>query len=213
MDTFMDIMNKRFLRPALASTLLVAGLAGCTPTEAIFSPAAPFQRTAVAGSAEVDLVRMSYALTDALIAELRKGHPLFDPKVPILVASFVNRSRLNSTSELGLLMADHVASRMTQQGYTVVEPKLRQDFSIREEEGEFLLSRDIERLHQESGAYAAVIGSYTETLYHVDFTTKIVGIRNRKVLASVDVKLPLGQTSRDLLSETGGGTPLEVVDQ
>ncbi len=161
----------------------------------------------------MDLVHVSYSIGDALVAGLYKGHPEFGPDVPILVTSFVNRSDLDATSELGLILADHVASRMTQRGYIVLEPKLRRDLSIRQEEGEFLLSRDTEKLHSENGAYAALVGSYTETSNVIDFTAKIVEIRDRKVLASVDVRLPMGKNFRDLLESTNNGTFLEVVAQ
>ena len=217
MGHFMDITRGTFIRSTLAPLLLAAGVAGCTPPAAIHNAFSQVRFHAIPrhSNGELDLVRTGYSLSDALVAELRKSHPSFDPNVPILVTSFVNRANLDSTSELGLIISDHVASRLTQHGFTILEPKLRQDLSIRLEEGEFLLSRDIERLHPENGAYAAVVGSYTETLTSVNMTAKIVEIRDRKVLASVDVKMPLGSTSRGLLLETSRKirTQMEVVAQ
>ena len=212
MGNFMDTLDRRFIRSSLASVLMVAGLAGCTsPEQATFPLAGAFKQASSPSGDGVDLVRVSYSITDALIAELRHGHPAFDQDLPVLVASFVNRSNLDATSELGLLISDHVASRMTQQGYTIIEPKLRQDLSIRKREGEFILSRDVDRIFQENGAYAVVVGSYTEAVNIVDFTAKIVEIKDRKVLASVDAKLPIEHSFRDLLMGTDRGTQLEVV--
>lgn len=162
--------------------------------------------------AEIDLIRMSHAVTDALVAELKKNHPSFHRRKPILVASFVDRNSLDSSSELGLLISDHVSSRFTQQGFRVVEPKLRENLAIRKDKGDFILSRDVDKLAQENKAYAVVVGTYTETRDLLDFTAKLIQIIDRQVLASVDAKIPLGTTTRDLLLNTGGGTPMSIVE-
>ena len=204
-------MDRSAIRHLLTACALTMGLVGCVvpaippPAPAAAEPAQPVVQS------EVDLIRMSHSVTDALVAELNKNHPSFHRRKPILVASFVNRNALDDSSELGLLIADHVSSRFTQQGYTVVDPKLRRDLAIRKERGEFILSRDIDKLSQDNKAYAAVVGSYTETLSVLDFTAKIVQIKSRQVLASVDVKIPLGVTTRDLLINSGGGTSMPVV--
>ncbi|MBF0294081.1 MAG: hypothetical protein HQL96_02745 [Magnetococcales bacterium] len=162
---------------------------------------------------EVDLIRMSHALTDALVAELRKNHPSFHQRKPILVTSFVDRSQLDSTSELGNLLSDHVASRFTQQGFTVVEPKLRKSLAIRQNQGEFILSRDIEKISQDNKAYAVVTGTYTETRETLDFTSRIIALNSRQVLASVDAKVPMGPNTRNLLLNLNNGTDMKVVTQ
>lgn len=214
MDNFIRTKRGKLIRSMLTSLVLAAGVAGCSsPGQSIFQQTGGFHLFSQQEHGTVDYVRTSYAIADSLVTELRKGHPNHDPNVPILVVSFVDRKNLDSTSELGLILADHVASRMTQLGYTIIEPKLRLDLSIRKEEGEFLLSRDIEKLSQENGAYAAVVGSYTETLSAVDMTAKLVEVRDRKVLASVDVKMPLGGESRALLLKTGRQTRMEIVAQ
>ena len=163
--------------------------------------------------AEIDLIRMSHAVTDALVAELRKNHPSFHRRKPILVASFVDRVVMDSSSELGLLIADHVSSRFTQQGFRIIEPKLRENLAIRKDREDFILSRDVEKLAQENKAYAVVVGTYTETRDLLDFTAKLIQIIDRQVLASVDAKIPLGTSTRDLLLNTGGGTPMSIVER
>ncbi|MEO5350252.1 MAG: FlgO family outer membrane protein [Magnetococcus sp. YQC-3] len=172
-----------------------------------------FLEVPAAANGEADLIRVSYMLADALVAELRKNHPPLGQYQPILVATFVNRSNLDFSSEMGLLMADHVSSRMTQHAYTILEPKMRKDFSIRKEHGEFMLSRDIDKLFLENKAYAAVVGSYTESRSFLDFTVKVVEIKTRHVMASADLRLPLGDNARDLLLNLGGGTTMEVLSK
>ncbi|MBF0417570.1 MAG: hypothetical protein HQL86_04905 [Magnetococcales bacterium] len=194
------------IHSGLATLLLAAVMGGCAPG---------FQGQPANGSSivqsEVDLIRMSHALTDALVAELRKNHPSFHQRKPILVTSFVNRGQLDSTSELGNLIADHVASRLTQQGFTVVEPKLRKSLAIRQDQGEFILSRDIEKINHDNKAFAVVTGTYTETRDTLDFTSRMIALNSRQVLASVDAKVPVTGSTRELLINTNSGTNMPVV--
>lgn len=220
MNNLIHITGRRSIRSALASVVVAAGLAGLlwpASAMALFDlepkEGSSFLDVPAAENGEADLVRVSYALADALVAELRKNHAPLGQSQPILVATFVNRSNLDFSSEMGLLMADHVSSRMTQHEYTILEPKLRKEFSIRKDHGEFMLSRDIDKLFLENKAYAAVVGSYTESRNFLDFTVKIVEIKTRHALASADLRLPLGNNARDLLLNLGGGTKMEVSDK
>ncbi|MEO5333624.1 MAG: FlgO family outer membrane protein [Magnetococcus sp. YQC-5] len=200
-------MNK--IHFGLASMMIATLMGGCLPPS--YQGQSQSMGPAIIQS-EVDLIRMSHALSDALVAELRKNHPSFHQRKPLLVTSFVNRNYLDSTSELGNLIADHVASRLTQQGFTVVEPKLRKNLAIRQNQGEFILSRDIEKISHENKAYAVVTGTYTETRETLDFTSRIIALNSRQVLASVDAKVPMGITTRDLLN-ANAGTAMSVVTQ
>ena len=211
-------------RVGLATILLATGLTGCVNSQLSLSkllevppggeqanqqlPNAP-QKINV----DVDLIRMSHAVADALVAELRKNHPSFHQRKPILITSFVNRSDMDSTSELGVLISDHVSSRFSQQGYRVVEPRLRNDLAIRKGIGEFILSRDIDKLSADNKAYAVVVGNYTQTKSLLNFTARLIQIKDRQVLSSVDAKIPLGAEIEDLLIASGGGVSMSVVKQ
>lgn len=221
MNTLMRITGggfRRAMRLSVWAAVVGLGvLASPTPAMAFLNlgseKGSSFLDVPAAANGEADLVRVSYMLADALVAELRKNHPPLGQYQPILVATFVNRSNLDFSSEMGLLMADHVSSRMTQHEYTILEPKLRKEFSIRKEHGEFMLSRDIDKLFLENKAYAVVVGSYTESRSFLDFTVKIVEIKTRHVMASADLRLPLGENARDLLLNLGGGTTMEVLSK
>ncbi|MEO5363073.1 MAG: FlgO family outer membrane protein [Magnetococcus sp. DMHC-8] len=222
MKTMMHIKQVGFMRFAVVPMVLAVGLTGMAAPEAAEEGAwldmrpkqgSSFLEVPAAANGEADLIRVGYMLADALVAELRKNHPPLGQYQPLLVATFVNRSNLDFSSEMGLLMADHVSSRMTQHAYTILEPKMRKDFSIRKEHGEFMLSRDIDKLFLENKAYAAVVGSYTESRNFLDFTVKVVEIKTRHTLASVDLRLPLGENARDLLLNLGGGSTMEVLDK
>ncbi|MBF0380177.1 MAG: hypothetical protein HQL69_04115 [Magnetococcales bacterium] len=218
-------MKKSVISRGLTAMILAVALAGCSSSSPLgklmpFSkPEAPKAAAPVLPNApakismDVDLIRMSHAVADALVAELRKNHPSFHQRKPILVTTFVSRSDLDSSSELGVLISDHVGSRFTQQGYRVVEPRLRNNMAIRKGMGEFILSRDIAKLSPDNKAYAVVVGNYTETKSILDFTARMIQIKDRQVLASVDAKIPLGIDIRDLLMAQGGGISMTIVNQ
>lgn len=223
MKKLMNIHPFRYALSALAPVALAMGLSVAAVPASAASLASvlnlepksgsSFLEVPAAANGEADLIHVGYMLADALVAELRKNQPPLGYHHPMLVATFVNRSNMDLTSEMGMVMADHISSRITQHGYTVMEPKLRKEFSIRKEQGELMLSRDIDKLFQENRAYAAVVGSYSESRSLLDFTVKIVEIKTRHVLASADLRLPLGENARDLLMNLGGGTNMEVVDK
>ena len=217
-------MKKSLFKTSLAAIILAAGISGCANSSMDLSKlfSSPASETAQNAhlpnapakiNADVDLIRMSHAVADALVAELRKNHPSFHQRKPILVTSFVNRNDMNSSSELGILISDHVGSRFSQQGYRVVEPRLRKDLAIRKGMGEFILSRDIAKLSADNKAYAVVVGTYTETKSLLDFTARLIQIKDRQVLSSVDAKIPLGSDIRDLLMASGGGVSMSIVKQ
>ncbi|MBF0309340.1 MAG: hypothetical protein HQL56_07430 [Magnetococcales bacterium] len=204
--------------PGLLPLLVVLGttMAGCTalfpPPPPPPPPIQPAQQAPNPVMHEVDLIHMSHSVADALVAELRKNHPAFSRRKPILVTTFVPLSDLETSSELGMMIADQLSTRMTQQGFAVVEAKLRQELAIRPKQGEFILSRDVEKLAEAYKAFAVVVGNYTRARGLLYLTSRIIQVDNRQILASISAKVPIGATARDLLIETGEGSSLSVVD-
>ncbi|MBF0187123.1 MAG: hypothetical protein HQL50_04275 [Magnetococcales bacterium] len=209
----------------LGLMVLMAGLSGCnsllnqpnmTPGQppALHNPAASTLPMHPQAHREVDIVEVSRRIADSLVAELLKNHPSFQRRKPILVTSFVDLNNLDSSSKLGLLMAEQISARMTQQRFTVVESRMRNNLAIRSRQGEFILSRDTEKIAAENKAYAVIVGNYSYSQGLLYTTSKIIQIRNRHSLASVSAKVPVtSPTLRDLLVETSDGTPVTVVNQ
>lgn len=202
-------MVKRFTLLSLLLALTASvSLTGCM--DPMYpGPAAVAGNSVDAG--DVDLVSVSHQIADAMVAELRKNHPSFHKRRPILMTTFANLSRLDVSSELGLLMSDQVASRLTQQGFTIVETKMRDQLAIRQNQGEFIMSRDIDKLSQQYQAFAVVVGTYTRSRDTLFLTSRMVNVQDKTVLASVSAKIPMGRSARDLLIETDCCTTLPVV--
>ena len=204
--------------PGLLIGLATAAMiAGCTSFDQIKQTLNPPDKLVISGGyqeiIDVDLISMSHAIADALVAELRKNHPSYRRHKPLMVTSFVDLADMESSTELGLLLSDQIASRMTQHGYSVVEAKLRHELSIKPGQGEFILTRDIEKLSNEYRAFAVVAGNYTLGRDILYLTIRIIRVKDKQVLASVNAKIPMGMGTRDMLVDTASSPSLRVVDQ
>lgn len=143
---------------------------------------------------EPTLIAYSYHATDRLIENIhqhtdQKHAPLI-PGKPILVTSFVELGHLKKTSDLGRLLAEQMASRIHQKGYTTVEVKLAQEIFIKESEGEFVLSRSLSKISRHHAAQAIVVGTYAFLNEYVYVTVKIVHANDGHVYASHDFAIP-----------------------
>lgn len=131
-----------------------------------------------------DYVMAGYAVADSLEANLR--FPIAKNQ-PIIVASFVSVDNLTQTSTFGRMMAEHVASRLAQKGYSVIELKLRQNsLFIQEGKGEFMLSRDIREISRSHNAGAVVVGTYGDTREKTYVAARFVRTDDSLILSSCD---------------------------
>ena len=70
-----------------------------------------------------NLVSASYHIADALENNLKLR---ISPNESLLVASFVNVNNLEQSSTFGRIVSEQIASRFAQNGYKIIEMKLRQ---------------------------------------------------------------------------------------
>ena len=173
-------------RPQILSiifTFLLLALAGC-------------QATATKSTIkDIDLIAINHAAADNLIStatNLSNSHP-------ILITSFANIDNLKSSSTFGRITGEQVGSRFSQSGYSVVEMKLRNNIFIKEQSGEFILSRELKSLSTLHDAEAVLVGTYAVGSTSVYVTAKLIGTQDNIVLASYDYALPLGADTKALL--------------
>lgn len=155
-------------------TLLLA-LAGCAAP--VSDPPPPY-------ALGDDLVAAGYAIADSLEKNLKTD---LSKDQPLIVASFVSVDNLTQSSTFGRMLAEHVASRLSQKGYRIVELRLRQtSVFIKEGKGEFMLSRDVREIGREHDAAAVVVGAYGEVADRTYASARIVGAQDSVVLSSCD---------------------------
>ena len=122
-------------------------------------------------------------------------------KERVLVASFVNVDNMENTTTFGRTISEHYASRLAQHDIGVVEMKLRKSVFIKEESGEFLLSRDVKELSAAHNAAVVFVGTYSIARYLVYVSARAVSVETNTILASYDYKLPIGENIQEMLRE------------
>ncbi|MDX1605297.1 MAG: FlgO family outer membrane protein [Candidatus Competibacterales bacterium] len=144
-----------------------------------------------------DLVSRSYEAAEALLAQVPW---IRDNRQPLLTGTFVNINSLENSSALGRIVAEQISSRFAQDGFTMVEMKLRQNVFIQQNGGEFVLSREVRNLSRVHNAQAVIAGTYAVGRRNVYVTARLIRAADNLVLAAYDYSMPLGPDAKALLA-------------
>lgn len=147
---------------------------------------------------EANLMELNHFAGDELI---KKAGYAIDKNKLIIIASFVNIDNLLDSSSLGRITSQQVASQFINNGYHVVEMLLSKDIIIKEQGGEFLLSRELKKIGQEYEAQAVVVGTYAVGSDYIYITTKLIDSINNKTISSHDYKIVKTNDMKTLLGE------------
>lgn len=139
------------------------------------------------------LISFTYPAADQLVDNLDRNmdqqlRPLRKER-PMLVASFVELDNLEKSSTFGRLVAEQMASRMSQKKFVFLELKLRDQLFIKNGDGEFALSRELAKISREQDAQAVLVGTYSVIQDFVYVTARIVRYDGH-VYASHDFAIP-----------------------
>ena len=145
-------------------------------------------------------IKTNYQATDALIASANSAGHAMPPDMTMLVATLVNLDSLTESSRLGRVISEQVQARLTQRGYLVIEMKLRGQVFIKKDQGELLLSREVQDLRKIHNAEAVVVGTYTVAKDYAYVNLKIIGSDNVAIGAH-DYTLPLDRNIRSMLKQ------------
>ena len=146
----------------------------------------------------------SFMVRPALLeANLYAGDVLakmLDQRMPttagILVANLVNLDDLNSSSSLGRVSSQQIASRLSQHGFRVLEARLGANLLMDLHEGEFMLSRETAKLlTSDHDAAAILLGTYSDAGNGLFVSVRVVGLAQNTIIAAHEYFLPLtGET-------------------
>lgn len=125
---------------------------------------------------------------------------------PIVVATVSNLNELETSSDLGRVISDHIMTYMVREGYNnVSEIRLRRSLYLREMDerasGEFLLSRDARAIAETRQAGAAVTGTYAVARNEVLVSLRLIEVVSGKVLSSYDYRIPIDSDIERLLAD------------
>ena len=148
-----------------------------------------------------NLIYASYSMADELESHLKD---LISTDEPLLVASFVNINRLDQSSAFGRIVSEQIASRFAQNGYKIIEMKLRdRSVYIKEAKGEFLLSRDLKAISKMHNASVVIVGTYAEGYDTVYVSARMVLTSNSEVVSSSDRAIRMDFASMKALLRDG----------
>ena len=112
----------------------------------------------------------------------------------VIVASFADVDNLTQSSTVGRLLGDIVGSRLSQQGFTVVDIRTRQDsIFIQEQGGEFVLSRDVRALSKANNAACVVAGTFGRLGKSTVVSVRMIRASDNVILSSADGVLVRGR--------------------
>ena len=175
-------------------------LSGCIIPQLTPQPNYPLVSQPVGEQHHLGLEEASYLAADSMVAQIKDK---FHTRQTILPASFVDDKNLEQSSAMGRMLAQQVSSRFTQAGYSVVEIKLRKSVRLvkGEGEGQFLMSRELEKIAEFHNASAVLVGSYVVTPSQLFVNTQLILVKGGLVIASQDYKIPLTRELRALLEQ------------
>lgn len=167
---------------------IAVGLGGCAQWRSTNTTAA---------EDDLDLIISSYQAADALLAQVPW---LKQQRRPLLTATFVNVDSLETSSGLGRMVAEQVAARFVQKGFTVIEVKLRGNVFVKENAGEFVLSRSVNEISQTHNVAAVIAGTYAVGRNSIYVNARLIRAADSLVLAAYDYTLPMAPDTRALLA-------------
>lgn len=118
---------------------------------------------------------------------------------PLIAASFVNINNLTESSALGRSISQQFATVFTTNGYQVFEILLRKDIYVKQDSGEFLLSRELKDISHNHHAQAVIVGTYAVGETRVYVTAKVINADSGVVISAHDYSLPIDKDTHALL--------------
>ncbi|GAB1410861.1 FlgO family outer membrane protein [Desulfovibrionales bacterium] len=128
--------------------------------------------------------------------------------LPMLAASFVNAANFEDANDLGRLLSEQVASRLSQLGYSISEVQLRTDqLVIRPKSGVFALSRNTNDINPDPEAFSILVGTYTVIERQIYVNARILRTSDGVALGSTDFVLPYIRLRPAHMAQPDNATP------
>ncbi|VAY86578.1 hypothetical protein MNB_ARC-1_523 [hydrothermal vent metagenome] len=108
---------------------------------------------------------------------------------PTIVTSFVSLDNLKQTSKLGRLISESLMHELQVRKWSVVEVKMARSMAINSD-GEFFLSRDVDKIKKNFRARSIVTGTYVVSDDTVIVNAKVLNIDSGVILSSGQIAIP-----------------------
>ncbi|MBU0729166.1 MAG: hypothetical protein KKE17_02525 [Proteobacteria bacterium] len=186
-------MGKITARFILGMAVIVLGLSGCA-----------LERPPAGGAVSIvtpDFFGIGEDIALQLAKNLRR--PLGSEK-RLIMTTMVNIDDLYQTSRFGRTLTESLATRMFNHGFGVVDVRKTSELLIRDDKGEFMLSRDAQLIAREHDAEAVVAGTYSLTPNSVIINVRMFDAGTQDVLSVAGLELQRSNNINDLLAASNG---------
>jgi TolB-like protein len=198
---------KSFGRSAFLTTVLMASVALGACDTVRYTPA--FKGADFRAEQNETMAHYSYKAADIVIDQSRFA---ISGDTPLLIGTLTDVDQVETSNTFGRMVAEQVAARFVQQGYSVSELKLRNSVNIQNAymgergAGEFLLSRDVESVRGEHKAAAVVTGTYAVASGEVLVNLRMMDVGSGTIIASTDYVIPRDADVDALLDDGRSGS-------
>lgn len=141
-------------------------------------------------------------------------HKIFKQTAPqggirIICTVPVNLNDFKKSNHLSRQMAEEMALLFVEDGYLVQEIRRNTQITMRQQQGEFFLTRDTDALMaSDVEAELVLTGTYSISTKGVRFNFKVLHAQNADILAMAGITVPLYEEIRPLLKENMSETVL-----
>ncbi|MBT7658277.1 MAG: hypothetical protein HN568_07725, partial [Phycisphaerae bacterium] len=121
----------------------------------------------------------------------------------VLYSSTVDLNNYAKTTNFGRLQAELLATSLVQHWENdVLKMTVREtDIPIIPQQGEFILSRDIQDLADDLNAGAVLISTYSVAIDKVYLNVQLVNSDTNSIVGAVSYSIPLGPRTRGMLND------------
>jgi TolB-like protein len=109
----------------------------------------------------------------------------------ILLSTITPVDAIEKATPFGRLVTEQLMTQLTKKGFDVVEARTALGYSIRNGAGEFILSRDKNRLKEEFSADFILAGSYARTTNDILVNTRLIATRSNSVYSGATAQFDL----------------------
>ncbi len=147
----------------------------------------------------VNLVGLGDSIAEKLIVQCIP--PLFprENEQPVLVTTPVDEKTLKQATDFGRSLQNSIIAGFVTRTYTAKELKLRGELVVLDQQGEFMLTRELEKLAQNQRAQALVVTTYTLTNRVLYLSSRLVDPHDRTIRAAYEDKLYLDDNTLRML--------------
>ncbi len=102
---------------------------------------------------------------------------------PVLITSFVRLDNLKQTSEFGRVLSESLINELSNRGFNVIEFRGQVGISINEQ-GEYFITRDANKLKQNVENTYVVVGTYSRQYKQVMLNARVIDNASGQIISS-----------------------------